>query len=383
MDRPSKAAPKRSAGAPKRGLSTPPSSKRAASSGSQPSGGGGGWTDGGRIRLNSRAACFSVALTLAGVFTFLAIFSQHPRTDAFAKLEPRDPRWWVTPLELNATRRLPRVEGDLNAVSGAPGTRQVWMVGEGGLVLHSPDGGETWERQELAAPGKGSAAAPAAARLVPAVDAAETRTLSANPLDTVATLAFLAPRLNPPPQPNNSAREKLPIQQQPPQAQAPATGTGATPKAGATAAPPQAGKASKAAPGTGKKARPAAPAVPSRHPRLARRCLGLAVRSMQAPRTSRKTRRRISMPFSSSMRPMAGSPETAERSSRRSAAGGAGGDRASGASAMPPSRSDLSRSLTPRKAGWSVLGRTGQERSFRSATADGIGMGTSAGNDSS
>lgn len=310
MAGPSKAAPKRSAGAPKRSPSAAPLSKRAASSGSQPSGDGTRRTDGGRIGLDRRAAWFSAALILFVVFTSLELFSQHPRNDAFETLQPRDPRWWFTSLELNATRRLPRVEGDLNAIGVAPETRQVWMVGEGGLVLHSPDGGETWERQALAPSGKGSAAAPAAARLAPGAGAAQDRTLATNPLDAVATFAFLAA----PPEGSPLGKrgsENGPIQQQAPQAQAPPTGTVASgspagplspeqqggaqqgleqqtappkaapataggaagasaastkPKAGAKAAPSPPVKTPKAGPRTGKTAKPAAPAGPSRAP---------------------------------------------------------------------------------------------------------------------
>jgi photosystem II stability/assembly factor-like uncharacterized protein len=294
---------KRSAGAPKRGPSSSPS-RSTGSSGSHASGGGAARTDGGGTGLDRRAAWLSAALVLAVIFTSLEIFSQHPRTDAFASLKPKDLRWWFTPVELNATRRLPLVEGDLNAIAVAPGTRQVWMVGEGGLVLHSPDGGGTWERQDLAPSGRGSAAAPAAARLAPAADATQVPTLSANPLDAVAALAFLAA----PPE-GSAGQEKAPRPPPQAQAQAPATGTdasgggapagvgssgskpgfeqqttpssaapaagGATagapaasarPKPGVQAAPLLTGQASKAAPGTGKTARPAAPASPPRTP---------------------------------------------------------------------------------------------------------------------
>ncbi len=54
--------------------------------------------------------------------------------------------WWAYPLESNAALRLPAIQGNLRGVF-ALDARQVWVVGTGGLILHSPDGGDTWRQQ--------------------------------------------------------------------------------------------------------------------------------------------------------------------------------------------------------------------------------------------
>lgn len=71
-----------------------------------------------------------------------------PLPDPFEPAEPRT--FWqglTTPIEENAFRRLPVITGDLKGVFALKGTDHVWAVGDGGLILHSADGGESWEQQ--------------------------------------------------------------------------------------------------------------------------------------------------------------------------------------------------------------------------------------------
>lgn len=61
------------------------------------------------------------------------------------------PAWWAYPLERNAFKR--RVlRGRLNDVFLLPDASQAWAVGGGGLILHSPDGGKTWQQQRPSPP---------------------------------------------------------------------------------------------------------------------------------------------------------------------------------------------------------------------------------------
>src|ERR1700724_2417996 len=141
-----------------------------------------------------RAAWFSAALVLFVLFSGVEFWNQHPRADPFQKLEPTDWHWWTRPLEWNAARQLPRIDGDLNAIAVTPGTRELWVAGEGGLILHSPDGGKTWERQGLAQTSDGgTTAAPHTAPLAPPPRETRSRPLSAGTRDALATLAFLRP----------------------------------------------------------------------------------------------------------------------------------------------------------------------------------------------
>src|ERR1051325_1210971 len=54
--------------------------------------------------------------------------------------------WLTSPLEWNAFQRLPVVTGDVDGTFAVG--QKVWVVGASGLILHSADGGRTWERQD-------------------------------------------------------------------------------------------------------------------------------------------------------------------------------------------------------------------------------------------
>ena len=71
-----------------------------------------------------------------------------PLPDPFEPTESRTfGQWLTTPIEENAFRRLPVITGDLHGVFAVKGTDHVWAVGDGGLIVHSADGGESWEQQ--------------------------------------------------------------------------------------------------------------------------------------------------------------------------------------------------------------------------------------------
>jgi photosystem II stability/assembly factor-like uncharacterized protein len=124
----------------------------------------------GRGRFGNQGRWFTSAAVLL-VASTLVMVRQEPPTDAYGAetVTPRDAEWWLRPVEFNRQRRLPLVFGDLNDVfvlPGKGGTRQqVWVVGNGGLILHSGDLGRNWKRIELvkAAARKSSPARSAAA----------------------------------------------------------------------------------------------------------------------------------------------------------------------------------------------------------------------------
>jgi photosystem II stability/assembly factor-like uncharacterized protein len=159
-----------------------------------------------------RVLSFGAALVLFAVSSFIA-FRQEPRLDAYLRPSPLAAEWWWHPIERNAPRRLPLVWGNLNDVFALRGkdAGKVWVVGEGGLVLHSDDYGRHWTRQLLVRP-----AAPAAGRA-----AAWLRRLA--PSDPLAALTLLAmvpsrgPTKGPPvPQDSANAPPRPPPQQQAP-----------------------------------------------------------------------------------------------------------------------------------------------------------------------
>ncbi|MDD5364245.1 MAG: P-loop NTPase fold protein [Gallionellaceae bacterium] len=96
----------------------------------------------------------ALATTLIGVVFILAALlgawmqplRPLPRVST-AILTPGDFDWWRYPLESNPALRLPVIQGRLFGVHALADGKQIWVAGEGGLILHSPDGGDTWQQQ--------------------------------------------------------------------------------------------------------------------------------------------------------------------------------------------------------------------------------------------
>ena len=110
--------------------------------------------------VSARTLWLAAAAVVLAASTALA-WLQELRPDPFATPAINDPAWWLSPIERNAFRRLPTVAADLNGIAVAPGTEAMWVVGDGGLIAFSPDGGRTWQRQPIA-PGSTPPARPAA-----------------------------------------------------------------------------------------------------------------------------------------------------------------------------------------------------------------------------
>ncbi len=87
----------------------------------------------------------SVLLVLALVSTFAAFF-QAPGRNPFQQHEFPSLDWFLQPIEHNAELRLPAISSHLNDVFALPGTSHVRVVGDTGMILHSPDAGITWIR---------------------------------------------------------------------------------------------------------------------------------------------------------------------------------------------------------------------------------------------
>lgn len=104
-------------------------------------------------RRLSRPFWFGSALLLFLLSSWIA-FRQEPCPNVYAheRTNPLYTDWWLRPIEVNAPLRLPEVQADLNDVFALQGTGHVWVVGSGGLILHSADGGLHWERQYLVDP---------------------------------------------------------------------------------------------------------------------------------------------------------------------------------------------------------------------------------------
>ena len=82
-----------------------------------------------------------VIFSLASIFAF----KQAPRSNPYAP-----PTLWeelFKPREHNAFMRLAVITGNLSDVFVVPGSDYIWAVGNNGLIIHSKDGGETWQQQ--------------------------------------------------------------------------------------------------------------------------------------------------------------------------------------------------------------------------------------------
>lgn len=102
---------------------------------------------------------------------------QPPHPDLLRQVGPWDmakPDWWLYPREANAFKRRV-IQGDLHAITTLPGSAHLWVAGQGGLILHSDDGGAHWEQQypatAAAPPGKAASALSLLDALLPAAHA--------------------------------------------------------------------------------------------------------------------------------------------------------------------------------------------------------------------
>ncbi len=77
-------------------------------------------------------------------FSALAL-QQAPNPDPGRSLSYANLDWWLYPIETNAAKRLPAIDADLNAVA-ISSTGQIWVAGNGGLVIHSENSGRSWRR---------------------------------------------------------------------------------------------------------------------------------------------------------------------------------------------------------------------------------------------
>ena len=99
-------------------------------------------------RWRRRVAVVGALLLIAE--TLFALL-QPPRTEPLRDAAPMSLDWWRYPVERNAMQRLPISKGELTAVFARRGTSDVWFAGSGGLVVHSRDGGRTWQSTNLQA----------------------------------------------------------------------------------------------------------------------------------------------------------------------------------------------------------------------------------------
>jgi len=97
-------------------------------------------------RRSLRGWLFAAAVGLFIAVTWIALH-QGTRPDPYQPAQLLSGDWWRYPVEQNAFHRLPTINDKINDVFSLSGSKEVWAVGDEGLILHSGDGGRSWERQ--------------------------------------------------------------------------------------------------------------------------------------------------------------------------------------------------------------------------------------------
>ncbi|MCX9155482.1 P-loop NTPase fold protein [Niveibacterium sp. 24ML] len=100
------------------------------------------------VRAGSRAWLLGAASLWLLVTTGLGV-TQDLRPDPLAAPAFMSLDWWRYPLERHAPLRLPIIGGELRGLHVGASGRDLWVVGDAGLVLHSSDGGSTWSPSRL------------------------------------------------------------------------------------------------------------------------------------------------------------------------------------------------------------------------------------------
>lgn len=116
--------------------------------------------------------------TLSLIAALLGVLLQSRLPDIDHVSSPFGPgagSWWANPYERNRGNRTV-LSADLHAIAASgDNNRQLWAVGAGPVILHSPDAGVTWRQQYPAADAGGAAAGTATAWLpLPSAAAAPT-----------------------------------------------------------------------------------------------------------------------------------------------------------------------------------------------------------------
>ena len=91
----------------------------------------------------SRPLLIVVSIILAAAKGFALL--QPPKPNAFSDNSFSD--YLVYPIENSAFLRLPEIRSRLNDVHVSKDDSKIWVVGDGGLIIHSADGGDTWVKQ--------------------------------------------------------------------------------------------------------------------------------------------------------------------------------------------------------------------------------------------
>jgi photosystem II stability/assembly factor-like uncharacterized protein len=98
------------------------------------------------LKQSWRVFWFGIAFIVFAVLTYLAFF--HARLGSVSRPSFFSIGWWLQPIEFNAPGRINHVESGVNftCISALAGGRELWVGGSKGVIIHTTDGGKTWEQ---------------------------------------------------------------------------------------------------------------------------------------------------------------------------------------------------------------------------------------------
>ena len=109
--------------------------------------------DGTSRRLHVSRLTYLVAAAILFVFFTLIALVQSPQPGPRPTAGVFDSAFWLYPIVINDIKLLPEIvingastSPNLNAVWASADGNNVWLAGDSGVLLHSADGGRTWER---------------------------------------------------------------------------------------------------------------------------------------------------------------------------------------------------------------------------------------------
>src|SRR5688572_18268497 len=100
------------------------------------------------MKQSLRVFLFGLAFLAFILFTYLAFFRTNFPGPGSSRGNVFSASWWLWPIEFNISRRLNRVDPgvDFTCISAWRDSREIWIGGSKGVIIHSQDLGRTWKQ---------------------------------------------------------------------------------------------------------------------------------------------------------------------------------------------------------------------------------------------
>lgn len=100
------------------------------------------------MKQSLRVFLFGIAFIAFILFTYLAFFRTNFPAPGSSRGNVFTASWWLRPIEFNVSRRLNQVDPgvDFTCISALTDSREIWIGGSKGVIIHSQDYGRTWQQ---------------------------------------------------------------------------------------------------------------------------------------------------------------------------------------------------------------------------------------------